>query len=79
MPVHIGNTFWSIAVTSAEQDVFSGLISFRNKLALVIGTLFICGIVFSALGAKAWLIVKEEERRKQAECGSSPDSVPVRK
>jgi signal transduction histidine kinase len=67
MPVQIGNTYWSIAVASAEQDVLSGLISFRNKLALVIGTLFICGMLFSTLGAKAWLIVKEEEKRKQVE------------
>ena len=67
MPVHVGNTFWSIAVASAEQDVLSGLNSFRNKLVLVIGALFIFGIVFSTLGAKAWFIVKEEEKRKQAE------------
>jgi PAS domain S-box-containing protein len=67
MPVHLGNTFWSIAVASAEQDVLSGLISFRNKLAIVIGAIFILGVVFSTLVAKAWLIVKEEEKRKQAE------------
>ena len=67
MPVHIGSTFWSIAVASAENDVLSGLISFRNKLAFVIGVLFICGMVFSTLGAKAWFIVKEEEKRKQIE------------
>ena len=66
-PVHIGSTFWSIAVVSAEQDVLSGLICFRNKLAFVIGALFISGLVFSTLGAKAWLIVKEEEKRQQAE------------
>jgi PAS domain S-box-containing protein len=67
MPVHIGNTFWSIAVASAEQDVFSGLITFRNKLAIVIGAIFVGGMVFSTLGANAWLIVKEEEKRKQTE------------
>lgn len=67
MPVRIGNTFWSIAVSSAEQDVLSGLISFRNKLILVIGAMFICGMVFTTLGAKAWFIVKEEEKRKQVE------------
>jgi PAS domain S-box-containing protein len=67
MPVHIDNTFWSIAVASAEQDVLSGLIVFRNKLAFVIGAIFICGMVFSTLAAKAWFIVKEEEKRKQAE------------
>jgi PAS domain S-box-containing protein len=67
MPVHIGNTFWSIAVASAERDVLSGLISLRSKLAYVIGALFLCGMVISTLGAKAWFIVKEEEKRKQAE------------
>jgi PAS domain S-box-containing protein len=67
IPAQIGNTFWSIVVASAEQDVLSGLISLRNKLALVIGVLFICGMVFSTLGAKASLIVKEEEQRKQTE------------
>jgi signal transduction histidine kinase len=67
MPIHIGNTFWSIVVASAEQDVLSGLISFRNKMLIAIGALFVCGMVFSTLGAKAWLIVKEEEKRKKAE------------
>lgn len=67
MPIHIENTFWSIVVASDEQDVLSGLVSFRNKLAFVIGTLFICGMVFSTLGAKAWFIVREKEKRKQVE------------
>lgn len=67
MPVRIGNTFWSIAVASAEEDVLSGLISFRNKLVLVIGALFICGMSMSILGAKAWFIVREEEKRRQVE------------
>ena len=67
MPIHIDNTFWSIVVASAEQDVLSGLISFRNRLIIIIGAIFICGILFSILGAKAWGIVAEEEKRKQVE------------
>jgi two-component system cell cycle sensor histidine kinase/response regulator CckA len=66
-PVQIGNTFWSIVVNSAEEDVLSGLISFRNKLIFVIGAIFIFGIALSALGAKAWFVVKEEEKRKLIE------------
>lgn len=66
-PIQLGNTFWSIVVTSGEQDVLSGLISFRNRLILVVGAIFLFGIVFSLLGVKAWLIVKEEEKRKKAE------------
>ena len=67
LPIQLGNTFWSIAVTSGEQDMLSGLISFRNRLVLMIGIVFIFGIVFSTLGAKAWLIVNEEEKRRSAE------------
>lgn len=66
-PIQLGNTFWSIVVSSAEQEVLSGLISFRNRLILVIGVIFLFGIVFSMLGTKAWFIVKEEEKRKQTE------------
>ncbi|MBI4838320.1 MAG: PAS domain S-box protein [Nitrospirae bacterium] len=66
-PIQLGNTFWSIVVASAEQDVLSGLISFRNRLILIVGIIFLFGIVFSLLGARAWLIVKEEGKRKQAE------------
>ena len=67
MPVTLGNTFWSIAVDEDKKDVLSGLEAFRNELVAVIGGLFICGIVFSILGSRAWLIVAEEEKRKQAE------------
>ena len=67
MPIQLGNTFWSIVVASAEQEVLSGLISFRNKLLFVIGALFVFGMVFSTLGAKAFLIIKEQEKRNQAE------------
>lgn len=67
MPVHLQNNFWSIAVVSAEPDVLAGLNSFRDKLAMVFGAFFIFGTVFSTLGARAWVIVKEEEKRKQIE------------
>lgn len=67
LPVRVGNTFWSIAVASGEEDVLSGLISFRKKLTLVIAAMFVGGIVFSVLGAKAWLIVSEEEKRRKIE------------
>ena len=67
MPVRLGPTFWSICIASAERDVFADLLTFRNKLAMVIGGLFLCGMVFATLGAKAWLIVTEEEKRRLAE------------
>lgn len=67
MPVRLGPTFWSICIVSDERDVFAELVTFRNKLAAVIGSLFVCGMVFAIFGAKAWLIVTEEEKRRRVE------------
>lgn len=67
VPVRLGNTFWSICVASSEEDVFADLASFRNKLAVAMSIFFIVGVILSTLGARAWLIVKEEEKNAQAE------------
>ncbi len=67
MPIRIGNTFWSIAVSSSEKEVLSSLASFRNRLILILLVLFTGGLLLSILGVKAYFIVAEEERRKRAE------------
>jgi len=67
LPIHMGNTFWSIAVASSEKEMLSSLTSFRNRLILIVGILFLGGVLFSLLAAKAWLIVGEEKMRRQAE------------
>jgi signal transduction histidine kinase len=67
VPVRLGNTFWSICVTSSEEDVLADLATFRNKLAVAVGVLFLIGAALSTLGARAWLIVKEEEKNARAE------------
>jgi signal transduction histidine kinase len=67
VPVHLGNTFWSICVASSEQDVFADLATFRNKLAAGMSVFFIVGVALSTLGARAWLIVKEQEKNARAE------------
>jgi PAS domain S-box-containing protein len=67
MPVRFGNTFWSVAVDSSEKEVLSGLTSFRNSLIFVMCVIFIGGVLLSVVGSKAWLIVKEEEKRKKIE------------
>jgi two-component system, cell cycle sensor histidine kinase and response regulator CckA len=66
-PVNLGNTFWSIAVTSYQSEALSGLVSFRNRLILIIVIFFVFGMTFITYGTKAWLIVKEEGKRKKAE------------
>jgi len=67
LPIRIGNTFWSIAVASSEKEVLSTLSSFRNRLIMVLGVIFIGGMLFSIIGVKAWFIVAEEEKRKRVE------------
>lgn len=67
VPVHLKNTFWSIVVVINRNEALQSLVSFRNKLVLIILVFFIFGLVFVTFGAKAWLIVKEEDKRKKAE------------
>ncbi|MGB9331187.1 MAG: ATP-binding protein [Steroidobacteraceae bacterium] len=67
VPVHLGNTLWSICVASSEQDVFADLTTFRNKLAVGTSIFFIVGVALSTFGARAWLIAKEQEKNARAE------------
>lgn len=67
MPILIADTFWSIVVSSTEEEVLSSLISFRNKLIMIIVMILTGGVSLTIIGAKAWLIVAEEEKRKKAE------------
>jgi len=67
VPVHLRNTFWSIVVVSNRDEALHSLVSFRNRLILIILVFFIFGLIFITFGTKAWLIVKEEDKRKKAE------------
>jgi two-component system, cell cycle sensor histidine kinase and response regulator CckA len=67
VPVHLRNTFWSIVVVSNQEEALSSLVSFRNRLILIMVVFFIFGITFITYGTQAWLIVKEEGKRKKAE------------
>ncbi|MBW1784552.1 MAG: PAS domain S-box protein, partial [Deltaproteobacteria bacterium] len=67
LPIHMGNTFWSIAVATSEKEVLRTLSSFRNRLLLAVGLLFIGGMLFSIIGVKAWFIVAEGKKRKRIE------------
>ena len=61
MPIHFGNTFWSVVVASPEDEIIASLEDFRNNLILVIGLLLLGGVLFSYYGLKAWLIIGEEK------------------
>jgi len=77
LPVRFGTTFWSICVASSEQDVFADLTTFRNRLALAMSVFFIVGVGLSTLGARAWLIAKEQQKNSQAELEISRQRIQV--
>lgn len=66
MPIKIVDSFWSIVVASSEDEVLADLVSFKNKLLMVVGLLLICSGIFSYYSLKAWGIVQEETERKKA-------------
>lgn len=67
MPIPIVDSFWSIVVASAEDEVLASLASFRNRLYWVVAMLLAGGVIFALISAKAWLIVAEENNRRRAE------------
>ena len=67
IPVHIGETFWSIVVASSESEVLSSLERFRNNLILIIGLFLIGSAIFSFLGLRGWFIIREAQKRRQTE------------
>jgi len=67
MPIHLGDTFWSIVVATPEDEILASLDSFRNKLLFIMVAIFFGGLIFSYLAAKAWMIVAEGGKRKRAE------------
>jgi len=67
MPIKINNTFWSLAIIRSEKEITSSLVSFRNRLVVIMIIIFLSGLFFSYFGIKAFLILKESELRKLAE------------
>ena len=67
LPVWVGNTFWSIAVATSEKEALAVMKGFRDRWFILIAVLIgICPVV-SYVILKAWVVLKEENRRKVAE------------
>lgn len=66
-PIRLGNAFWSIVVTSTERELLAGLNSFRNRLAIVVGLVYVGGMLLAGVAARAWLTVREQIQRRLAE------------
>jgi PAS domain S-box-containing protein len=67
LPVKIGDTSWSIIVSTPEQEILSTIQGFRNTLVIIFAILIISLLFFTYYLARARGIVKEEEIRSKAE------------
>lgn len=63
LPVHLEETFWSVAVSSSEREILAGLNALRNRLALLFGFFYLSGMALAMVAVKAWTIVHEREER----------------
>jgi PAS domain-containing protein len=67
LPVTIGDTSWSVIVSTPEQEILGTIQGFRNTLIIISAILIIALLYFAYYLARARGIVKEEERRSKAE------------
>jgi len=67
LPIHLGNTHWSIVVATPENEVIGNLDDFRNKLILIALLLFMGMAGFFYVLFRNNLLVREIARRKTAE------------
>jgi PAS domain S-box-containing protein len=65
--VSLGNTFWTIIIFSPEREIYARLMSFRNKLFLLILAIIIVIGVYFHLSLKASDILAEAKKRKAIE------------
>lgn len=63
-PIHLGNTYWSIAVSRAENEELSGLTTFMRQLLVILFFFFLFGLSALYLLIKAWFALKENATYK---------------
>ncbi len=67
MPIDVLNNCWSIVIATPDDEVLKAVSKFRSKLLIIFGILILFAIPSSYYGARAWKILSEETRRKEAE------------
>ena len=67
MPIKVADSFWSIVVATSEDEVLASLVRLRNRLIVLFGLVLSFSAFFSYYSMKAWGIVREAEKRKEAE------------
>ncbi|MHC1727805.1 MAG: PAS domain S-box protein [Syntrophobacteraceae bacterium] len=67
LPVRLPDDFWSIVVATPESEVLGIIHGFRNRCFFLAGMMLITGALCSCYLGRAFLIAKEEAKRKLTE------------
>jgi signal transduction histidine kinase len=67
MPIRIGNTFWSIAVATPENEVTTLMEGFKEKLLLMIMILFVFCVISAFFLVRALVVIQEQKKRRSIE------------
>ncbi|MGA2401746.1 MAG: hypothetical protein ABSG91_08565 [Syntrophobacteraceae bacterium] len=65
LPVHLPDNHWSIVVATPESEVLGTIHGFRNRLFLIVGIMLLTSAFCSYYLGRAFMIVKEEAKRKR--------------
>jgi PAS domain S-box-containing protein len=79
MTIRIADTFWSIVVSSSEEELLGTLVEFKNKLILLFGLFLLGGAVFAFFGLRAWNVIRNEAERARVEAGIRRSEARFRK
>jgi PAS domain S-box-containing protein len=67
LPVHLGNTFWSICVATPEADALENIQGFKTTWMLIMAFLVLGGVVATFGFMRTAITLKEERLRRTAE------------
>ena len=66
-PVHLGDTFWSLAIVAPEMNILAVMRGFTVRWWSFVAVLAAIGLAAAYFGSKAWGILAETKKRQQAE------------
>jgi PAS domain-containing protein len=67
LPIPLPDTFWSVVVATPEREALGSIRGFRDRWLLVIGLLLIAVAFCFYYFGRALIIMREDEKHKQAE------------
>ncbi|MFH1195100.1 MAG: ATP-binding protein [bacterium] len=67
MPIYIGNTFWSIIITTPEDEILQNIEGFRIRFVAIVFLLLVLGSIVIYYLFQVVFIKREQKKRKSVE------------